>query len=149
MPHFEKLSTSAAGRDAQRRFGFLFKLTKLTERPLPLNALIEPRDYWERLTLGSTQVALKIEADEIETKEELEFDRDPFVLLDTSRRNAALKTVNICTSDNIVARVRHPRSVANGLRQGSRRHFGFMVEYFRLRYEPGRDVRGAEWRHRT
>lgn len=103
---------------------------------------------WERFTFGNAQIAVKIRAHEEADSDIIGFDRLPFVLPSTSRRDPSLRAINIWTSRNIAAQLRHPESFATGLREGSRQCFEFLSNHFEIEFDPTRDARGVEWQHR-
>jgi hypothetical protein len=149
MPLFERCSIQRAGCAFGPRIGHLVKLTKHFNGLVQLETTKNIAGRWERFTLGSTQVAIKVGVEENYQSDIVEFEQRPFVLSSTSRRDPSLKSINIWTSQNVVAQLQNPEILANGIRMGTKPSFDILSKYFAIDFSAENDVRGVEWQHRV
>lgn len=149
LPIFERKSIEAAAISVSARYGHLFRLIKRTEKWFPITRVPVSRGGWKRFTFGQAQIAIRVEAEASSGRDVFRFERKPFVLDSTSRRNPVLGEINVWTSRNLVAKVENPDLIARGLHRGFIEQFDFLSKYFDIEFDPKSDVRGVEWQHQA
>lgn len=149
LPPFEEMTLHEAEQSPPKREGLLFRVRKQTEEPLLVPPFVGSRSTWLRFTISGEQVAVKIDEHSKSSSDGWLFHTEPLVLRTTSRRDPILSSINIWTSQNVVARLVNPLSAAQGIMERDRFHLGMLIDKMKMNFDPENIRWGMLWQHRA
>ena len=147
LPFFERRSLEAAGQHVSKREGLLLRLTKANNKLLEVAQFQRSEFDWLRFTLSSEQLAILTSSRAEHNDPSDLFDVEPFILANTSRRNAQLAAINIWTSKNGVARLARPAEFAKRISARDPAALGMLVERMEMDFDPVKLHWGKTWQH--
>jgi hypothetical protein len=149
LPPFEEMTLREAGLSPPKREGLLFKLWKQTEEQLLVPPFVRTRSKWCRFTISGEQVAIKIDEPSKVSSDGWLFHTEPFVLRTTSRRDPILSSINIWTSQNVVARLIKPSHAVYGISKRDKFHIQMLIEKMQMKFDPENIGWGMSWQHQA
>ncbi len=149
LPPFEEMTLREAGMSPPKREGLLFRIKKQTDEQLHVPPFVRTRSKWLRFTISGEQVAIKIDEPSKVSSDGWLFNTEPFVLRTTSRRDPILSSINIWTSQNVVARLAKPSNAAHGITERDRFHLRMLIDKMKMNFDPENIRWGMSWQHRA
>ena len=153
-PPFEAASLSSSGRHRSfKREGVLYSLVKKNEGMLPKVDFFKSGSIWRRYLISSHQFAIKISPKVSSKLSTSNFEIEPRILSDTSRRNTEISRVNAWASNNVVGRLEDPQFIDAEIRKLRSGHNSEMALDFLSRIGLSSKIDqlnwGATWTHRA
>jgi hypothetical protein len=147
LPLFERSALQAAGKSNCKREGLLFRLTKEGQQLLDVPVFQRSASEWLRFTLSGEQLAILVGSEISPDEPDKLFEIEPFTLVDTSRRNSNLPSINIWTSKNRVARLFEPSKLVARILAQDEASLIMLVEAMNMEFDPSKVQWGKSWRH--